>query len=96
MDIPSNICCKKCGSVNAYGARGRWGPHTEKVTCRDCRAVTWGFGPSKRLRALRQLTDALKLAEAQLLRCSCRGHLDSYDTDMAAIQAAIKVGEAEA
>lgn len=57
--IPPDICCKKCGSVNVRGARGQWGPHTERIECRDCRAVTWGFNKSIKSRALDLLADAI-------------------------------------
>lgn len=60
--IPEGICCKKCGSINVVGARGQWGPHTERVNCKDCRCVTWGFGDRKSWNA--RVIDYLKVSAA--------------------------------
>lgn len=49
--IPEGVVCKKCGATPVHASRGRWGPHTERIDCPHCRAVTWGFGPPWRKRA---------------------------------------------
>lgn len=40
MDM--HVTCRKCGCCNAVGQE--WGPHTYKIKCPDCNAVTWGKG----------------------------------------------------
>lgn len=59
IPIPPGLCCKKCGSVNIRAERGNWGPHTERINCLDCRAVTWGFGSGWKTRARAALKAAL-------------------------------------